>query len=86
MVDLCTQERAFAAYKKRPNIDKMLEGPGEELNVRDQEEFDEVVDESKALLNIDREERERIAREFHRKSLLSSSGLDQSAYLHQLSS
>ena len=61
----------------------MLGGPGEEHNKYDQEEFDEVVGESKALLNMDREERERIAREFQRKSLLSSSRFDHSAYLRQ---
>lgn len=63
MVDLCTQERAFASYKKRPNIGKMLEGPkAAGPSKRDQAEFDEVVHESKAILNDDKEERERLAR------------------------
>lgn len=77
MVDLCTQERAFASYKKRPNINKMLEGPtGPSRSKRDQAECEEVVHASKAILNDDKEERERLARKMQKEARRSSSALD----------
>lgn len=51
MVDLCTLESAFGQYMKRPNINKILKGLGnEEQKKKDFKEFNKVLKESKNIL------------------------------------
>ena len=54
MIDLCTQDKAFTLYMKRPNVSEIMKGsPYEAIKKRHEIAFDKILQQSKKLLKTE---------------------------------